>query len=101
MKEDKFITSTIGLWASHKKLKYSTLIRIQFYETKDGDIRLVAISGKDLSRFKQIPTQTISKEEWYDAPNNPYNDIEEWDWAADILGVFRGEGDDDDDEFDY
>jgi hypothetical protein len=77
--------STVGMIMNHPNLTESKLIRCQYYKSELG-IELHAVSGHNLSRIKQIPTVTISIQEYNNRDWDPSCDTREFLWAMNLLG---------------
>lgn len=94
MKSDnlKFLGTTIGMDVHHKNFNsYSNqkLVRVNFYETNNGNILLQAVSGHNLSTMKAIPAVIISKDDYNDRDFSAYDNQIEFFWAIEKLGFNR------------
>jgi hypothetical protein len=85
----KFLSTTMGLQATHKNLARSMLIRVNFYDVGDDKVLLEPISGNTLGRIRKIPTVTISREEYANREYDYYSDVPELKWAFSKLGIYQ------------
>ena len=81
-----FRTSTIGRMANHENISKGIMIRVEVYEDKVG-VKLVAVSGLNLSPIRCIPNVFVSFDEYEDAPEDPYDDCVFQRWAFDKAGL--------------
>ena len=81
----RFISSTIGMLASHENLSRSVLVRVEFYSIEDG-VLLVPVSGHNLATIKPIKQVVISSTEFNDREEDPYDSQVEFRWAIKKLG---------------
>ncbi len=80
----EFIGYTIGLecWINNR-LK---MVKCEYTRAGDG-VRIHAVSGHSLGRFDGGHSKVISKEEFRNRPDDPYDDIVEAIWALEQIGL--------------
>lgn len=84
--KETFLSSTIGLMASHENLNRPMLIRVEFYEVGNS-VKVKAVNGNSLSVIKSIRQVLIPREQYSNRDHDPYNDIVECRWAFNLLGI--------------
>ena len=82
---NKFIGMTAGLECNGNGF-VGKMIRIEYQRNADGSVSLVSVSGNTLARYKNVKAVVITKDQFVNRPTDPYNNIEEAQWALHQCG---------------
>lgn len=87
---EEFICGTVGVLAYYPqapRTKRNVLTRAHYHRVSDTEVEVSAVSGHNLSRIPYAKKVIISREEFDKRDFDPYDDIVEWRWAMDLLGI--------------
>lgn len=73
----KFIRTTTAITASHSNYKKPLQVAVDYYELPTGFLRLVVRSGCNGSAIPNAATLTITREQYQEIPEDPYNSLVE------------------------
>lgn len=63
------------------------LVKVGCEQLPSGDVRLTAISGRNLADIPRVDRVEVSAEEWEDRATDPYDSTVEAIWALGKLGL--------------
>jgi hypothetical protein len=80
----RFVKSTVGAEAS--KGAWSGVVRFQI--TADAKAtRTITAVDRALGALKNVAPVTITEEEWKESPSDAYDDLVEWAWLVEKVGM--------------
>jgi hypothetical protein len=81
----RFVKSTVGAEAG--KGTWSGVVRFQITADDIKATRTITAVDRALGALKNVPPVTITEEEWKSSPSDAYDDLVEWTWLAEKVGM--------------
>ena len=81
----RFVKSTVGAEAG--KGKWSGLVRFQITADDENGTRTITAVDRTLGVLKNVGSVTITEEEWKSSPSDAYDDLVEWAWLVEKVGM--------------
>ncbi len=82
----RFVKSTVGAIASKGTFRGLTRFEITADDEK-GTRTITAVSGNNLQALKNVTPVTITEDEWKASPSDAYDELVEWVWLAEKVGM--------------
>lgn len=86
----EFIGGTVGLLAYYPRAPRThrnVLTRAHYHRLSETEIEVSAVNGHNLSRIPYVKKVIISREEFDNRDFETCNDLVEWVWAMQLLGI--------------
>ncbi len=81
----RFVKSTVGAEAG--KGTWSGVVRFQITADDTKGTRTITAVGRDLGALKNVKPVTITEAEWKDSPSDAYDELVEWAWLVEKVGM--------------
>jgi hypothetical protein len=81
----RFVKSTVGAEAG--KGIWSGVVRFQITADDAKATRTITAVDRALGALKNVAPVTITEEEWKESPNDAYDELVEWAWLVEKVGM--------------